>query len=113
VLGRARRVLALTSLLAVCAGSAATAGCDAPERGTPPAVSGAPERSRSAGADFDSWLERLDTTHPEPFHAVTRADFAAALADPESRLADLTPAQAVMIGVSTAIGSGPSRPTHD
>jgi hypothetical protein len=94
--GRARRVLARTSLLAVCAGSAALAGCDAPERVAPPAVSGTAERTHSAGSDLDSWLERLDTTHPEPFHAVTRADFVAALADLESRLADLTPAQAVV-----------------
>src|SRR5215203_118828 len=72
------------------------AGCDAPEGVTPPAVSGTPERSRLAGGGLDSWLERLDTTHPEPFHAVTRADFVAALADLKSRLADLSPAQAVV-----------------
>lgn len=50
----------------------------------------------AARAELDRALERLSAAHPEPFHAVGRAEFTAALEELKASLGELTPDQALV-----------------
>jgi hypothetical protein len=85
----------LCSLLSVALAIAAT-GCDGDD-GPPrrsPSPGGTP--AATASGDLDLLLTRLESTHPEPFHGISREDFVAALDDLRHRLPDLTANQAVV-----------------
>ena len=80
-------------------GSAAGPGGPAASTTTTPIAT----PTASAAGDLDRWLERLEAVHPEPFHAVTREDFVAALDDLKADLPDLSPAEAT-VGVMRVAG---------
>lgn len=68
-----------------------------PTEGTP--ETDAPEPSPSLDAiatDLDRLLRALDSTHPEPFHGISRDDFAAAVNEYLEALPGLTPHEAVV-----------------
>ena len=53
--------------------------------------------------DFDRWLARLDGVHPEPFHAVERAEFVAALDELAEAIPSMSPAESA-VGVMRVAG---------
>src|SRR5687768_11617421 len=53
--------------------------------------------------DLDRWLARLDGVHPEPFHAVDRATFVAALDDLAAAMPTMSPAESA-VGVMRVAG---------
>ena len=98
--------LALAATLVAC--GAPSASSPASARSTPPAStapsvappSGSAGPSASAGPtaadDLAVLLETLERSHPEPFHAVTREHFVAALDAYEAELPELSPDEAVV-----------------
>ena len=53
--------------------------------------------------DLDRWLARLDGVHPEPFHAVDRAEFVAALDELAEAMPTMSPAESA-VGVMRVAG---------
>lgn len=95
-----RRALAATlvlSLLAACGGMAPSTAppseraSQAPSGGSMP-----PSALQAARGELDRALDRLESIHPEPFHAVDRATFVAALNDLKPRLPELTADEAAV-----------------
>jgi hypothetical protein len=84
---RLARVVVACSLLAILA-----AACASPASSLAPA-SAAPN-VEAARADVDRALRQLELIHPEPFHAIGRADFVAELEALKAQLGELTPEQA-------------------
>ena len=90
-------------LLGLSVGCTAASPSQTPAPSPSPAPSaadtGPPEPSRTldpVATDLDRLLRALDSTHPEPFHSISRDDFAAALSDYAEALPDLTPDEAVV-----------------
>jgi hypothetical protein len=77
--------LILALLLSACGGS----GGASPSAAATPAVD-------LAAADLDLLLERLERTHPEPFHAIPREAWIAELEALAARLPDLAPPEAMV-----------------
>lgn len=63
-------------------------GCATPTTSSPPRSSlpGASASSGPAAADLDLLIEELEAIHPDPWHGVSREDFAAATEDLQARL---------------------------
>ena len=77
--------LILALLLSACGGS----GGASPSAAATPVID-------LAAADLDLLLERLERTHPEPFHAIPRPVWVAELEALEARLPDLAPPEAMV-----------------
>jgi hypothetical protein len=94
--------LAPAALLAACAapgptGDGATdASSVAPTVSTPASPVATPDATRGPDSDLDMLLRTLEGTHPQPFHAIDREEFVAALAAYESALPAMTPAEAAV-----------------
>ncbi len=86
--------LAVAALLAACASATPSATA------SPSLVSSQPPPSASPTsgpeADLAMLLRVLEATHPEPFHAVGRDEFVAALDDYEAALPSMTPSESVV-----------------
>jgi hypothetical protein len=88
-----RRPITLVAALLVLA---ALPGCGNPASpatasGSPAPASASPSAIDAARAELDHALEMLERIHPEPFHAVDRAAFAAAIDELGARLPELEP----------------------
>ena len=77
--------LILALLLSACGGG----GGASPSAAATPVID-------LAAADLDLLLERLERTHPEPFHAIPRPVWVAELEALEARLPDLAPPEAMV-----------------
>ena len=60
------------------------------------AASSLPTAIEAARAELDHALARLEAIHPQPFHAVARAEFVAVLDELKARLPELTPDEAAV-----------------
>jgi hypothetical protein len=89
-----------TALVAGCSGPGPLAtlevGTSTPAASPAASLSPVPTQSPSPGPadDLDLLLRTLDAVHPDPWHGVSRADFAAALNAVKVRIATLTPEEA-------------------
>lgn len=95
-LGRAALAAAAVAFIGACGAAAPSAN---PSPRTDPAASAAASVSPSQdpiAADLDRLLATLETTHPEPFHGISRNEFVAALDAYEEQLPDLDGPQAVV-----------------
>jgi hypothetical protein len=88
--------LALAALLAGC--TSAGPSLVAPGASATPVTSVEPSASPARGPDSDLalLLRTLEGTHPEPFHAVSREEFVAALDAYEVALPSMTPSEAAV-----------------
>lgn len=89
-------VAALLVVVAGLAGCGSQASPTAPSAASEPPPSAGPTAIDAARAELDHALERLEQIHPEPFHAVDRAAFVAALDDLKARLPELGPEEAAV-----------------
>lgn len=91
----------LASMGACGGGSGSTVGEDPTSS---PSSSGQSTAATATPADdLDRWLERLEGVHPEPFHAVDRADFVAALDELADAMPSMSPAESA-VGVMRVAG---------
>ena len=88
--------LALAALLAGC--TSASPSSVAPAASLTPATSVEPSAPPTRGPESDLalLLRTLEGTHPEPFHAVSREEFVAALDAYEAALPSMTPSEATV-----------------
>ena len=101
--GRLRPLIGLVVILAGCGGAPSDILAPTsrePAASAPSSASMAePSASASAGsiaAEFDRLLADLERIHPEPFHAMERDEFVAALDEYEAQLPELTPEEAAV-----------------
>jgi hypothetical protein len=80
-------LLVLSAAMAGCGNSASPATAS----GSPAPASASPSAVDAARAELDHALEMLERIHPEPFHAVDRAAFVAAIDELGERLPELEP----------------------
>jgi hypothetical protein len=96
-----RSAIPVTATLVLLVGLAGCGGVSSPAA-TPSAAASdstpgaSPTAIDAARAELDRALEALERIHPEPFHAVDRATFVAALDDLKERLPDLAPEEAAV-----------------
>ena len=77
-------------------------GAGRPRR-RPAGADRAPAHRPGPAGDLDRWLERLEAGHPEPFHAVDRAEFVAALDELAEAMPSMSPAESA-VGVMRVAG---------
>jgi hypothetical protein len=99
--------LALGAVLAGVGACADGPGADPPAPGAGSSPTAASELSASSAPtpadDLDRWLARLESVHPDPFHAVDRAEFVAALDDLAAAMPTMSPTESV-VGVMRVAG---------
>jgi hypothetical protein len=85
--------LALAFAVSACGGSTATGSGSGSSGAASATASGS---VAAAQAELDRALEQLEAIHPEPFHAIDRGTFAAALEELQQSLSNLTADQAMV-----------------